>query len=478
MDGLRENFIGSVRGQSAAAWISARRLLSCLDALATVIALLVSFLLLDARVAGVPSARMMQALFQLLITVSLVTLLYRAGQYSSDRRMSAASDLAALIKGTFAAFFLVSGVWFTTDGFFTGFRDQSRVLVFSGMLIFCGLLAINRLFARWYQRKMFARGEGMKNVILVGQGRVATEFARTLERRWWLGVRCVGTVPARGRSFSIDRIRQLMQTGVGSGLIIALDAEEHANFERITVALNRAGLSFGVVPSLFEESLFAARSHDFRELPVIADVDIDPLDKFMHVFKRAFDIAVSACALLVLSPLLAVVALAVKLSSPGPVIFRQVRIGATGRPFEILKFRTMVTNAEELLEELKSSDEGDGPHFKMKYDPRITKIGAFLRKWSLDELLQFANVLRGDMSLVGPRPPLPREVDQYELGHLGRLRGKPGITGLWQVSGRKDLTFDDMVRLDRQYLENWSLLMDLDIMFRTVSVVLARRGAY
>jgi lipopolysaccharide/colanic/teichoic acid biosynthesis glycosyltransferase len=138
----------------------------------------------------------------------------------------------------------------------------------------------------------------------------------------------------------------------------------------------------------------------------------------------------------------------------------------------------MVVDAEARLAELEAHDEGDGPHFKMRHDPRITRFGQFLRKWSLDELLQFVNVLRGDMSLVGPRPPMPREVDKYETPDLIRLRGKPGITGLWQVSGRKDLEFDDMVRLDRQYLENWSIGLDLNVLLRTVSVVLARRGAY
>jgi exopolysaccharide biosynthesis polyprenyl glycosylphosphotransferase len=232
-----------------------------------------------------------------------------------------------------------------------------------------------------------------------------------------------------------------------------------------------------VVPSLFEESLRASRAHGFRGVSIF-NVDVDALDQVQRTLKRGLDLTVAALALLVLSPVLLIIATAIKLDSKGPVVFRQVRLGIGGRPFEILKFRTMVVDAESRLAELRVHDEGDGPHFKMKHDPRITRLGVFLRKWSLDELLQFVNVLRGDMSLVGPRPPLPSEVDKYETRQLIRLKGKPGITGLWQISGRKDLDFEDMVRLDRQYLENWSIGMDLQILVRTASVVLARKGAY
>jgi lipopolysaccharide/colanic/teichoic acid biosynthesis glycosyltransferase len=172
------------------------------------------------------------------------------------------------------------------------------------------------------------------------------------------------------------------------------------------------------------------------------------------------------------------VALAILAESGRPVLYRQERMGKYGQSFTIHKFRTMVPNAESLLDELKSQDEGEGPHFKMVKDPRLTRMGAFLRRWSIDELPQFWNVLKGDMSVVGPRPPLPREVAKYDASHLARLKGKPGITGLWQVSGRKNLTFDDMVRLDRYYLENWSLRLDLSIILRTFVAVVTRRGAY
>jgi exopolysaccharide biosynthesis polyprenyl glycosylphosphotransferase len=476
-DGLAFNIYEGGFKHSAAAWARPRRLLVTLDAIALGIALIAAYFLLAEHLKGSSSMRWANLIFELLICGIALVLLYRAGQYSTDRRMARFSDLAALVRGVVFSFFFVCGVWLITDGFFTGYREQSRAVVFSGILIFAGLLVVNRLGATWYQRRLFARGEGVRNVILVGQGRAAADFTTFLDERPRLGVRCAANMPTSGESFSIDRIRKMLESGEASDLVLALDPEERPEFDRISAALSQAGLAFRVVPALFEESVRAVRVNRLRGLSVF-DVDVDPLDHAQRNIKRAVDVVLSALMLLVLSPFLLVICLAVKLDSRGPVIFRQVRLGLGGHPFEILKFRTMVVDAEARLAELRSRDEGDGPHFKLKKDPRITRVGGFLRKWSLDELLQFVNVLRGDMSLVGPRPPLSREVDGYETYQLVRLRGKPGITGLWQISGRKDLSFEDMVRLDRQYVENWSVGMDVGILLRTVAVVLARKGAY
>ena len=477
MDGIAFNWSAGDFCKAAAGWVRPRRLLARLDALAALIALTLSYVLLARDPQELEAGRFSHLIFQILIGVSIFTLLYKDGQYSPNRRMSRVRDVATMIKNSGYGFFFVCGVWFVTDGFFTGYRDESRMVIFSGVFILLGVLTLNRLAVTWYQQRMFARGEGMRNVLLVGQGRVAAELKEQLEQRPWLGVRCVGTVPARSSSFSIARIRAVLKSGQACDLVLAMDPDEHAEYDAVIEALNRADIPFSVVPSLFEESVRAAREYGFREPPVI-NIETGLLDKMNRVLKRIVDIIVSGLALLVIMPFLALIALAVKLDSAGPIIFRQTRLGYAGRPFEILKFRTMVPDAETRLQQLAALDEGDGPHFKMKHDPRITQVGRFLRAWSLDELLQFVNVLKGDMSLVGPRPPLPREVDQYETHALVRLKGKPGITGLWQVSGRKDCAFSDMVKLDRQYLETWSLSLDLGILFRTVSVVLARKGAY
>jgi exopolysaccharide biosynthesis polyprenyl glycosylphosphotransferase len=193
--------------------------------------------------------------------------------------------------------------------------------------------------------------------------------------------------------------------------------------------------------------------------------------------KRAFDIALSAMALWLLSPLLVATAIAVKLTSKGPVLFKQPRVGMHGRPFNMLKFRSMVVNAEELKEKLMAQNEQSGPVFKMKADPRVTAVGRFIRKYSIDELPQLINILRGEMSIVGPRPPVPKEVAQYEPWQRRRLSVRPGLTCVWQVSGRNEISFEQWMYLDMQYIDNWSLSQDFGLILKTVPVVLTGRGA-
>jgi exopolysaccharide biosynthesis polyprenyl glycosylphosphotransferase len=194
--------------------------------------------------------------------------------------------------------------------------------------------------------------------------------------------------------------------------------------------------------------------------------------------KRAFDLVFGSLALLGLAPFMLAIALAIKLDSPGPVFYAQERVGKDGVRFRMWKFRSMRRDADTLLAELRASNEATGPLFKMRRDPRVTTVGRVLRRSSLDELPQLFNVLLGQMSLVGPRPPVPSEVAQYEDWQHGRLRAVPGMTGLWQVSGRSDVPFHDMVRLDLHYIRNWSLWLDLEIILRTVPAVVGNRGAY
>jgi exopolysaccharide biosynthesis polyprenyl glycosylphosphotransferase len=207
-------------------------------------------------------------------------------------------------------------------------------------------------------------------------------------------------------------------------------------------------------------------------------VDIPQYSGAKHVLKRVVDVVMALGALLALSPLLLVLAVIVRLDSPGPVLFRQDRVGKDGHPFGMFKFRSMVVDAEARLAALDQRNEGAGVLFKLRDDPRVTRCGRWMRKYSLDELPQLWNVVLGDMSMVGPRPPLDREVNGYERHTHRRLLIKPGITGLWQINGRSDLAWDEAVRLDLYYVENWSIAGDLLILWRTFRAVIKPSGAY
>jgi exopolysaccharide biosynthesis polyprenyl glycosylphosphotransferase len=212
-------------------------------------------------------------------------------------------------------------------------------------------------------------------------------------------------------------------------------------------------------------------------LPLI-HVTTPTLEGGQRVAKRLFDIAASGTLIVLAAPIMVLIALVVKLDSSGPILFRQERVGKEGAPFKMLKFRSMVVDAEQQLTKLADRNEGSGVLFKIKNDPRITRVGGVLRKYSLDELPQLFNIFCGSMSLVGPRPPLPREVAAYEHDVRRRLLVKPGLTGLWQVSGRSNLSWQDSVRLDLYYVENWSLAGDLVIILRTIRAVFHSTGAY
>jgi exopolysaccharide biosynthesis polyprenyl glycosylphosphotransferase len=231
------------------------------------------------------------------------------------------------------------------------------------------------------------------------------------------------------------------------------------------------------VPDLFQMSLSRVEVSDLGGVPLIEVQEI-AFSKAALIIKRAMDIIFASLALLFGWPFFALIALAIRRDSPGPALFMQERVGKNHKHFTIYKFRSMRVGAEEELENLKEVVEHNDVTFKMRDDPRMTRVGRLLRRFSLDELPQFINVLRGDMSLVGPRPPIPAEVEQYQSWHLKRLAVPPGLTGMWQVSGRSELTFDEMVLLDLYYIEHWSPWLDLAIILRTIPKIFMGDGAY
>jgi exopolysaccharide biosynthesis polyprenyl glycosylphosphotransferase len=246
---------------------------------------------------------------------------------------------------------------------------------------------------------------------------------------------------------------------------------------KLSWQLEGSGIELLVSPGLIEIAGPRLHIRPFVGLPLLA-IEEPTFSGWKRVLKGALDRTGAAIAIVLVAPVLLAIAVAVWQSGPGPVLYRQERVGAYGRRYTMLKFRSMVVDADDKLQELLTLNENDGLLFKMRHDPRVTPVGRWLRRFSLDELPQLFNVLGGSMSLVGPRPPLPAEVERYDTSIRRRLLVKPGLTGLWQVSGRSDLSWEESVRLDLRYVENWSLALDLLILWKTASAVIRSRGAY
>jgi len=346
-----------------------------------------------------------------------------------------------------------------------------------------GLLRLlHRLLALAFRR----RGVGIKRVLVVGgSNALGRRIMHSIATERSQAARVVGFADLKpcddfGRFRFLGTVREIdsiVRQHLIDEIVIALpDASDRERLE-IIGHCRRENVSFWVVPDLYQIRLNRVDVDTVNGIPLMA-VSRSRIRGWNLLVKRLIDVVVSVVGLILLSPTMAAISLAIKLDSPGPVLFRQTRIGKDGVPFTVLKFRSMRKDAEEKLDELLPLNEVAGPIFKMRDDPRVTRVGKLLRRSSLDELPQLINVLRGEMSLVGPRPPLPDEVAMYEDWHRRRLEASPGITGLWQVSGRSEIPFDEMVMLDIYYIENWSVGMDLNILLRTIPAVLTGGGAF
>jgi len=351
------------------------------------------------------------------------------------------------------------------------------------------LLMLNRwLWRRWLISRR-RRGRLLSHAVLVGDRASALHVAQQIQRDPGSGFEIVGAITERGSTGTVLTdgvpvlgdwrrvIEHVDRSRADTVIITGNHTLNPRELRELGWGLEERKANLIVAPALTDVAGPRIHSTPVAGLPLI-HVDYPEFTGVRHALKRTTDVVLSGTALLVLSPLLLAVGLIVRSTSPGPAFFRQERIGLHGRPFRMVKFRTMVVDAERHLSTLVDASEGNGVLFKMKDDPRITRVGRTLRRYSIDELPQLWNVLRGDMSLVGPRPPLAQEVAAYEKWVHRRLLVTPGITGLWQVSGRSDLSWDDSVRLDLYYVENWSLTTDLSILWRTVRAVLAKNGAY
>jgi exopolysaccharide biosynthesis polyprenyl glycosylphosphotransferase len=309
----------------------------------------------------------------------------------------------------------------------------------------------------------------VRHVAVIGNGATAAEFAKSVEAHRDWGFKLLGV-------FAQTEVRALLDSGGVDELIVVADRETLDDFNETFLLCEELGVTARVVLNFFPHSIARMQLHQFEGFPLLS-FSTTPTNEALLFIRRLMDLILTVVLAVPALIIIGVSALLIKLTSPGPVLFHQERCGLNGRLFIMYKLRTMVDNAEQTRVELEALNEMDGPVFKISRDPRVTPVGKILRRFSIDELPQLYNVLRGEMSLVGPRPPLPQEVARYERWQRRRLSMKPGLTCLWQISGRNEVSFQDWMKLDLTYIDNWSLLLDLKILLKTVPIVLLGRGA-
>jgi exopolysaccharide biosynthesis polyprenyl glycosylphosphotransferase len=361
---------------------------------------------------------------------------------------------------------------------------QSRFIVLAAYIFAVILVFSSRYVVKRTQQALLRRGFGIHRVVLAGNGRLAHELSVTFHRRPHLGYRVVDTIADihwnmlehTYQQRGIDEIIQTDPSMADEDIVLLLDFCEQYKID------------YKYVPNVFEAHAANVRYRQIGTVPLL-ELERTPLEGWGRIVKRGIDVAGSVLGLTVLAPLFAAAALAIKIDSEGPVFYRQIRMGRNMKPFEIFKFRSMYVKdcvgpryggkqAEQRYKELRQkANERSGPLFKMKEDPRITKVGHFIRKWRIDELPQLINVLKGEMSLVGPRPHLPEEIKQYDKYHRKLFTIKPGMTGMAQVSGNAGLSFEEEAKLDIAYIENWSLWLDGILLLKTLKILFTDRNA-
>jgi exopolysaccharide biosynthesis polyprenyl glycosylphosphotransferase len=389
-------------------------------------------------------------------------------------------DRALLSTRSTALWPLLRGCLLTTIGlvmilFFFRMDFPRGVAILFGFVSF-GLIVLKEEILRLALSSKFARTQFQRRFILVGTAEETGRMREELKSVFEDDLVILSEFDLNEKA--VDELTRLLHEHSVNGVIINA---RHNYFERVESAIRTCeleGVEVWLIADFFRTQISHTSFDEFHGRPVLV-FRTAPDASWQGVLKQVIDFTVSLVAVLCLSPIFVLIGLAIKLTSPGPILFRQRRCGLNGQPFTILKFRTMETNAEQRKHELAAMNEMSGPVFKMKNDPRITPVGRFLRKFSIDEFPQFYNVLRGEMSLVGPRPLPVDEVKRFDdFAHRRRLSVKPGLTCLWQVSGRNNVSdFGDWVRLDLEYIDNWSLWLDLKIMWRTIPVLLVGAGA-
>ena len=416
-------------------------------------------------------------------------LLLSSGRYRSHRTVPLLDEAWAIVRVS------VSGAVLFTLALYVSRWDErllgddriSRFWALSFAVFTCLLLLAEKLALRLTSRYVRSHGFNYRTVLIVGTSPTALRIAESVHGHRFWGYRILGFIrngepaeqpwpsryPILGEVGDIPRI---VESNVVDDVIFAVHRRELDRLEDLFLSLQEQGIRTRFAMDLFPHTRARVELEELDGMPLLSFATT-PTSQLQLMSKRVLDVALASLLLLFALPVVGMIALMIKLTSGGNVLFRQTRCGLNGRFFTLYKFRTMVEDAEDRRRDLLHLNEMNGPVFKLRRDPRVTRFGRFLRRFSLDELPQFWNVLRGDMSLVGPRPPIPEEVARYQRWQRRRLAMKPGLTCLWQISGRNNLDFDRWMELDLEYIDSWSPMLDLKILVKTIPAVLSGKGA-
>jgi len=439
-----------------------------------------------------PVAELNQVPYRIYIPYTIVFVVWimlqyaTSGLYRSVRNRSVFEEFAIIANGVTNGIVLVMAISFMLQA--AGF---SRLMLVYLAVISITLLSAIRVGRRWTYAYLRSRhGIGVQRVLLIGAGEVGGAVLRVMLARRELGYHPVGYLDdnpevgnvnlGRVRGLGgLDNLEDVLRAEAVDIVVITLSWANHSRILQLVEVCNRHGARVRVVPDVFQLNLRQVNIENLDGIPLLG-VALEPTFYTTNrILKRILDLTLITLAAPVWIPVFAAVALAIKFDgTDGPVFYQQERVGENSKRFQMYKFRSMIPDADKYRAELVEQYNQDPRFPKIKDDPRITRVGRFIRKTSLDELPNLINVLRGEMSLVGTRPPTPDEVALYDDWHFQRLKTIPGITGMWQISGRSDVPFDEVVLLDIYYIENWSIRLDLEILLRTIPRVLMREGAY
>jgi exopolysaccharide biosynthesis polyprenyl glycosylphosphotransferase len=417
----------------------------------------------------------------LILPVWLV-LLVKLGMYKDFRTRAYSKSVSIIFKVGILSFFALSSIIFIQK-----YQLTSRFFIGLFTIVSMFFLVIGKKALSSFLSWIHLRGYNQINLLVVGTGRRAREFIKAIKMNNSWGFHIVGLIDDDHGMFGkkiegyrvlgrLQDIPFIIRWKVIDRVIFVVPRLWLNRLDEVILACEREGIATSISMDLYDLRIAKIRQTDFNGFPLL-EFETFSAKEWQLFIKRTFDVVVSVAGLMVISPLFLITSIIIKITSPGPIFFKQIRSGLNGRKFTLFKFRSMHVNAEMKKRELEKANEMDGPVFKMKRDPRITKFGRFIRKFSIDELPQLFNVLKGDMSIVGPRPPLPVEVELYQLWQRRRLSLKPGLTCIWQVSGRNNISFNRWMEMDLKYIDEWSLWLDFKIFIKTFFVVLFGYGA-